>query len=123
MDYKENRSKEGAKGVVKPNPASTISGSYELESIIKAQGYQNGKLFYGNDSATYTFLSDTDVVSLHFDLTRQLLFLKGHKINSCEDHPELMDYLARFKKALLGQSATRKFLTAFDTTVMRLNKL
>lgn len=99
------------------------SANGELESIIKDGGYDNGRLFTSQSKATYTFLHDTEVISLHFDALKLALFLKGHKITNLEDHPHLGDFLTRFKRALLQHRSAKKFLVPFDTALSRLNTI
>lgn len=100
-----------------------VSASGELESIIKGSGYDNGRLFASKNKATYTFLYETEVVSLHFDAVKQVLFLKGHKITNLENHPRLSEFLARFKKVLLQHRAAKKLLIPFDIALLRLNTI
>lgn len=94
----------------------------DLDRIIRKQGYDSGRLFHSGDKATYTFVHGDEVISMHFDLHRHDLFVKGHRISSFEDHPNLGEFLARFKKALTEQCSDKAFLNAFDTTISRLNR-
>jgi hypothetical protein len=95
----------------------------DLESIIQTGGYQDGRLFFSRDKATYTFLNETEVVSLHFDLSKHDLYLKGHRIATLDDHAHLADFLLRFKKALSENPNAQHFVTAFDIAVAKLNRL
>ena len=100
-----------------------VSANGELESIIKGGGYDNGRLFTSKNKATYTFIYETEVISLHFDAVKQILFLKGHKITNLENHPRLSEFLMRFKMALLQHRSTKKLLIPFDIALLRLNTI
>jgi hypothetical protein len=89
----------------------------ELERIHEKDGYYDGKLFYSKDRVTYTFVSKGEVISLHLDLLRNALFLKGHRISTFEDHSNLAEFLSRFKKCLLDNAKTKKFVPTYDTIV------
>lgn len=104
-------------------PKAEIAASGELESIIKNGGYDNGQLFTSQNKATYTFLHEAEVVSLHFDAIKQIFFLKGHKITNLESHPHLSEFLTRFKKALLQHRSAKKILIPFDIALSRLNTI
>jgi hypothetical protein len=94
----------------------------DLDRIIRKQGYDSGRLFSSSDKATYTFVYGAEVISMHFDLNRHDLFIKGHRIAALDDHPNLGEFLARFKKALTERCCDKAFLNAFDTAVSRLNR-
>lgn len=104
-------------------PQNLEKSSKSLDQIIKSNGYNHGKLFHSHDKATYTFVYDNEVISLHFNVQKQDLYLKGHKITNLEVHPLLNDFLLRFKKALMEDAETKHFIPLFDTTVNRLRHI
>lgn len=93
-----------------------------LEEIIRKNGYERGKLFYAADKATFTFIHHDEVVSLHFDLKKQGLFLQGHKISFLSDHENLEELLSLFKRELIAHKAPRELMTVFDATLSRLSQ-
>lgn len=106
-----------------PLQQDEVSAGGELESIIKGGGYDNGRLFTAQTKATYTFIYETEVISLHFDAIKQILFLKGHKITNLANHPHLSEFLTRFKMALLQHRSAKKLLISFDVALLRLNTI
>lgn len=92
----------------------------DLERIHQRNGYFDGKIFYAPDRATYTFLYDDQVMVLHFDLSRRALYLKGHKIQSLDDHPQLEQMLSVFKDCLSQNPKTKDFVKFFDECVAAL---
>jgi len=93
-----------------------------LDPIIQEQGYQKGRLFFSKDRATYTSLSQDEVLSLHFDFSRRVLFLNGRKILNFETHPELERLLESFKRELISHNLPQEFLLAFGSAVSQLEK-
>ena len=86
----------------------------DLEYIHQKDGFYDGKIFYSHDKVTHTFVHNDEVIVLHYDLTKNSIFLKGHKIISVDSHPDLEYYLAKFKKCLLDNPKTLKFVRPFD---------
>ncbi len=101
-------------------PHEVFNNNGALDRIIQTQGYDQGRLFSSRDKATYTFLFESDVISLHCDLTKKILYLKGHKITEWRDHPSLREFIARFRKALSGKNTSDDFVKRFDTLVARI---
>jgi hypothetical protein len=91
-----------------------------LEKIFQKHGYYDGKIFYSGNRATYTFIHDDEVIVLHLDLDKKSLFLKGHKIMSLEDHPQLSQFLGQFKKCLQENPQTKEFVGSYDAIVFAL---
>lgn len=100
----------------KPKNAKPI----DLDYIHKKDGYYDGKIFYSYDKVTYTFVDKEEVIVLHFDSTKSSLFLKGHKVLSMDMHPELEYYLSKFKKCLLDNPKTERFVKPFDALISSL---
>ncbi len=98
-------------------PASEAAS---VEKVHKKNGYYDGKIFYAADKVTYTFVHDDAVMILHFDLTRQTLFLKGHRVTSLDFHPDLAEFLGRFRKCLDDNVKTKGFIRPFDCLVSSL---
>lgn len=105
-----------------PEDASIVHEGQNLEAIIRKNGYERGKLFYATDKATFTFIHHDEVLSLHFDLRKQGLFLQGHKISFLNAHENLEELITLFKRELVARKAPRDLLAAFDATVSRLSQ-
>ncbi len=95
-------------------------GAWSLEHVHNQKSYYDGKIFYGADHVTYTFVYDDDVVVLHFDVSRQTLFFKGHRVESLAIHPHIKDFLSSFKERLLENAQTKEFVESFDVAVKHL---
>lgn len=93
-----------------------------LELAYKKNGYFDGKIFYAPDRVTHTFLDGDDVVVLHFDLNRNSLYFKGHRVTSLKGHDRLSGYLVLFKKCLQDNPRTRKFVRPFDAVMAALSE-
>ena len=91
-----------------------------LEKFFEKDGYYDGKIFCSPSRATYTFICDDEVIVLHLDLDKKALFLKGHKITSRKDHPQLSEFLTRFKKCLQGNPQTKEFVRSYEAIVSSL---
>ncbi|MBF0104338.1 MAG: hypothetical protein HQM16_03315 [Deltaproteobacteria bacterium] len=92
----------------------------DLDYIHQKDGYYDGKIFFSFDKVTYTFVDNEEVVVLHYDSVKNSLFLKGHKIVSLNQHPDLELYLSKFKKCLIENSKTEKFVKPFDAVISSL---
>ena len=97
-----------------------VTAPRDLDSTHQKNGYYDGKIFYSDDKVTYTFVSEDEVVVLHFDLNRHSLFLKGHKISSLDIRENLQEFLGQFKKCLMDNPHTQKFVKPFDAVVSSL---
>lgn len=97
-----------------------ISSPLNLARIYKKNGYYDGKIFYSSDKVTYTFLYQDEVIVLHFDLNRNSLFLKGHKITSLDMRDDLEEFLTMFKACLQDNPKTQKFVKPVDAAVSNL---
>lgn len=96
------------------------SDVWSLERVHDQKHYYDGKIFYGADRVTYTFVYDDDVVVLHFDVSRQTLFFKGHRVESLAIHPQIREFLSSFKERLLENEQTKEFVESFDVAVKHL---
>ena len=92
----------------------------DLERIHEKNGHYDGKIFYSATKVTYTFVEGNEVVVLHFDLEKNALFLKGHKITALSDHPQLSVLLVRFKQCLTENPKTKIFVKPFETALISL---
>lgn len=97
------------------------SDAPNLEKIHKKNGYYDGKIFYSADKVTLTFVHHDEVMVLHLDLNRRSLFLKGHRVMSLDFHPDLAEFLGRFRKCLDDNIKTKGFLPTFDGVVATLS--
>lgn len=96
----------------------------DIEQVHQKNGFYDGKIFFSYDKVTYTFVYEgTEVIVLHFDLNKSALFLKGHRLVSLDIHPELQTFLAQFKRCLMDNPKTQKFVKPFDTVVSTLGDL
>lgn len=95
-----------------------------LEEVHQKNGYYDGTIFFSNDRATYTFVYLDDVIVLHFDVLKNHIYFKGHKLTSLDVHPEISSFLGQFKKALIDNPKTSRLVHPFDaimTTLAGLN--
>jgi len=97
-----------------------VSYPKDLEHIHQKNGYFDEKIFYSADRVTYTFLNDDDVIVLHYDVNTDHLFLKGHRIKNIHAHPHLHEFLTKFKKCLMDNPKTKKFVTSIDKVITSL---
>lgn len=72
----------------------------DLDHVLQKNGYFDGKLFHARDKATYTFIHDDEVITLHLDEARKTLFFQGHKVTDLTAHPHLDEFIGVFKKLL-----------------------
>ncbi|MBU0506901.1 MAG: hypothetical protein ABII18_11550 [bacterium] len=93
-----------------------------LDEIHKKNGYYDGNIFFAQDKATYTFLHENNVTVIHLDALRLSFYLNGHKINSIEDHPDLPDFLAQFKRCLCQNPQTEHLIKPFQTIVAHISE-
>ena len=96
---------------VRPAPGFTPP---TLAKAFKKNGLYDGKVFHSEDKVTYTFLTDQEVVSLHFDLKRSSIFYKGHKIENLELTPEQKGQLEQFAKVLQEKPETASFAIEYQ---------
>jgi hypothetical protein len=96
------------------------NGAWSLERVCNQKRYYDGKIFYGADRVTYTFVDDDEVVVLHFDVSRQTLFFKGHRVESLAIHSQMKEFLSSFKERLLENEQTKEFLESFEMAVAHL---
>ena len=96
------------------------SGAWSLERVHDQKRYYDGKIFYGADRVTYTFVYDDEVVVLHFDVNRKTLFFKGHRVESLSIHPQIKEFLLSFKERLVENEQTKEFLESFEMAVAHL---
>ncbi|MBX7148651.1 hypothetical protein K1X76_06155 [bacterium] len=88
---------------------------------FKKNGHFDGRLFHSMDKVTYTFISQAkEVISLHFDKTRNAIFYKGHNVANTPINAEQWDHLEKFKSAIASSNETKKFI--IDITEL-LNKI
>lgn len=101
-------------------PGESLNNDGVLDQVIVTKGYDQGTLFHSSDRSTYTFLHENDVIALHFDFTRELLYLKGHKITNLSQHPSLGVFLQRFEKVLVEHKVSSEFLECFRRVLGRI---
>jgi hypothetical protein len=93
---------------------------WSLEKVHNQKRYYDGKIFFAADKVTHTFVFEEEVVVIHFDLSRNALFFKGHKIESLEIHPNIKEFLSHFRQLLQENPQTKNFLEPFDEAVNHL---
>lgn len=94
--------------------------STDLDHVLHKNGYFDGKLFYAHDKATYTFIHDDDVITLHLDQTRKTLFFQGHKVTDLSFYPHLGEFIAVFKKLLMQNDQAHHLANALDGALLTL---
>jgi hypothetical protein len=99
-----------SKAAVKP----VTLESTDLNHVLHKNGYFDGKLFHARDKATYTFIHDDEVITLHLDQTRKTLFFQGHKVTDLSLHPHLHEFIAVFKKLLTQNDQAHHLVSALD---------
>lgn len=83
-------------------------------TFFKKHGVYDGKMFHTKDKVTYTFVANEEVVSLHFDRSRQTIFYKGHSIFNIELKPEQVGYLEQFREVLEEDPETNNMVHAYN---------
>lgn len=81
--------------------------------LFKKDGVLDGKMFHAAEKVTYTFVSNNEVISLHFDRLKQTIFYKGHNINNISLTPTQRSHLDLFKKELSKKGETHSFLRPY----------
>lgn len=92
---------------VRPNVVSPQFGSF-----FKKRGVYDGKVFSSDTKVTYTFVSHNEVISLHFDKSRKMLFYNGHSISNIQPSPEIFHHLKTFEKVLHHKDEFSSFAKA-----------
>jgi hypothetical protein len=69
--------------------------------------------------ATYTFILDDEVASIHFDLQRGEIFFKGHNIAHLDLTSSQKEALIRMKAVLAGDPKAQKLYSAYCATLDR----
>lgn len=71
------------------------------------------------DRATYTFILDDEVASIHFDRTRGEIFFKGHNIRHLTLTGNQINALNHMKEVLITDSKAKRFLNDYSATLAR----
>ncbi|MDO8520340.1 MAG: hypothetical protein Q7T11_09315 [Deltaproteobacteria bacterium] len=91
--------------------------SQALEDAYKKDGNYDGKIFHSEDKVTYTFLTDQEVVSLHYDLKRDTIFYKGHKIDNMELDENMQKQLEKLGKVLREKPEMASFALPYQKSL------
>ena len=70
--------------------------------------------------ATYTFIFDEDVASIHFDSERREIFFKGHNIRNLELSEKHLHALSEFQQILMEDEEGRELADSYEATLTRL---
>lgn len=100
------------KDITKLDGTDTRPGVFS--QLFEKNGFYDGKVFFSEAKATFTFLHDDEVMVLHFDLERMALYFNGHCVRALSHHPDMPQFLTDFKKNLLANKRTRKFVSPLD---------
>ncbi len=79
------------------------------DQLFKKHGVLDRKLFHANNKITFTFVANSEVVSLHFDSVRKTIFYKGHNVANLKLTPIQKEQLLQFKKELEKNPETESF--------------
>ena len=90
--------------------------------LFKKDGVLDGKIFHTAEKVTYTFVSNNEVISLHFDRSRQTIFYKGHNINNLSLTPTQISHLELFKKELEKKGDTKIFVDPYKQALEKFLK-
>lgn len=72
------------------------------------------------DRATYTFIFDDEVASIHFDKVRGEIFFKGHNIHNLELSERHLLALSEFQQVLREDEEGRALVQSYEATLGRL---
>ncbi len=106
---------EGKKHNQGKDPSSAAKQNPALENLFNAGSQYDGQLMHSRDRVTYTFLTQTDVVSLHFDRVRKTIYYKGHNVQNMVLTNEHKKHLEDFALAIENQA--KPFLKAYKQTL------
>ncbi len=81
--------------------------------LFKKDGVLDGKMFHTTEKATYTFISNNEVISLHFDREKKTIFYKGHNISNLSLTPLQLSHLELFKKELGKKGEMQSFVRPY----------
>lgn len=98
---------------LKPHPL-------DLEKVHRKNGYYDGKIFYSESKVTYTLLHAGEVLVLHFDLSRNALYYKGHHLTHMDPKGMTLQLLSQFKQCLVDNPKTQKFVKPFEKVVSQI---
>lgn len=104
---------QGIEGKQKAAPKPYVEHP-KFGTFFKKRGAYDGKMFHAKDKVTYTFVANEEVVSLHFDRSRQTIFYKGHNISNIDLKPEQVEYLEQFREALEEDPETSNMVHAYN---------
>ena len=79
-----------------------------LGKYFEPHGLYDGKMFHSQDKVTYIFISESEVVTIHFDLNRKTLFYNGHNIVNMTLREQEKENLSLFHEALRGSPDTHQ---------------
>lgn len=82
--------------------------------FFKKHGIFDGKMFQSNDKLTYTFVTHSEVISLHFDRIKKTIFYKGHNIANINLGPDQLMHLGLFEKEIAKQPNLHEFQETFS---------
>ena len=82
--------------------------------FFKKHGVFDGKMFHSHDKVTYTFVTHSEVISLHFDLLKKTIFYKGHNIANIHLKPEQLVHLELFEKELSKSPGLHNFAKSYS---------
>lgn len=71
------------------------------------------------DRATYTFILEDEVASIHFDRTRGEIFFKGHNIRHLTLSEGQINALNHMKEVLLTDAKAKRLLNSYSATLAR----
>ncbi|HPQ80638.1 MAG TPA: hypothetical protein PLZ86_02825 [bacterium] len=71
------------------------------------------------DRATYTFIMEDGVASIHFDRRRGEIFFRGHKIGNMEISKAQVAALHHMEEVLKADSRARELFPAYSATLAR----
>lgn len=103
---------QGIGGEAKGEPRPYVSQP-AMGSFFKKRGVYDNKLFCSMDKVTYTVVDENEVVSLHFDNTRQAIFYKGHNLENLKMEDIQVQHLEEFREAIERNPKTRSFAESY----------
>jgi hypothetical protein len=75
--------------------------------------FREARFFLGKNRATLTFFSGSEVASIHYDMVRDEIFLKGHNVKNMTLTEEQWTSLHRFADYLSESPKTKAILQAY----------
>src|SRR4030095_4111798 len=96
---------------------SPLSSSLRPEEILL--NLSRPRLFFREDRFTYTFLSDREAASIHFDAPRGEIFLNGHNLRNMKPSESHRGELKAVSERLKSERADSLLIRQYEACLLK----